>query len=61
MNASMPDPGPPDQSESGIERAVFGEQVALAYRLTPPTLLASLVPSFILCGSFCTRFFRAGH
>ena len=33
----------PDHSESDIRRAVFGEQVALAYRLTPPTLLASLV------------------
>ena len=48
MNASMPDPGPPDQSEKEIKRAVFGEQVTLAYHLTPPTLLASLVPSIVM-------------
>ena len=33
------------QPGDAIERAVFSEQVALAYRLTPPTLLASLVPA----------------
>ncbi len=37
-----------DQFESDIKRAVFAEQIKLAYHLTPPTLLASLAPSFIM-------------
>ncbi len=35
-------------SENDIKRAVFGEQVALAYRLTPPSLLASIVPAIVM-------------
>jgi hypothetical protein len=34
-------------SPESIKQAVFEEQVALAYRLTPPTLAASLAPSVI--------------
>jgi hypothetical protein len=34
-------------SPESIKQAVFEEQVALAYRLTPPTLAASLAPSII--------------
>ncbi len=40
----------PEQSflEEDIDRLVFSEQVALVYRLTPPTLLASIAPAGIL-------------
>ncbi len=44
------DPSGQPFSEEAIERLVFNEQVALIYRLTPPTLLASLGPAAVLWG-----------
>ena len=38
----------PDPLEDNIKRGAFSERVALAYRLTPPTLMASIIPSLVM-------------
>jgi len=38
----------PDRTQEDIRGTVFGEQVALAYRLIPPNLVASFIVSFVM-------------
>lgn len=43
-----PDACPSDESDNAVNRAILRENVALAYRLGPPSIITSLIPMIML-------------